>query len=157
MTNNILRYSICILQYIRESLHETRRQTSVSSCGGRFAARLGPPDDPAGVDSRHEHIAVCGLVNYAHAEHSVTGGSSRHKPVIAEAPPAPKASPKPKKKSVTSAITVHFPKQVRDQLKILAIQHGNTLHGVVAEAFNDFFAKHGKPEIAPKDSAAVAE
>ena len=88
-----------------------------------------------------------------------TGGSSRHKPVMAEAPPAlkPKASPKPKKKTDTSAITVHFPKQVRDQLKILAIQHGNTLHGVVAEAFNDFFAKHGKPEIAPKDSAAVAE
>src|SRR6266699_1248029 len=54
LTNNILRYSICILQYIRESLHETRRQTSISSCGGRFAARLGPPDDPAGVGSRHE-------------------------------------------------------------------------------------------------------
>lgn len=88
-----------------------------------------------------------------------TGGSSRHKPAITEAPPAPKpkASPRPKKKSVTSAITVHFPKQVRDQLKILAIQNGNTLHGIVAEAFNDFFAKHGKPEIAPKDSGALAE
>ena len=88
-----------------------------------------------------------------------TGGSARHKPAIAQAPPAPppKASPKPKKKSVTSAITVHFPKQVRDQLKILAIQKGNTLHGIVAEAFNDFFAKHGKPEIAPKDGGAVAE
>jgi hypothetical protein len=89
-----------------------------------------------------------------------TGGSSRHKPAVAEeATPAPKmkSAPKPKKKTGTSAITVHFPKQVRDQLKILAIQHGETLHGIVAEAFNDFFAKHGKPEIAPKDSAAMAD
>ncbi len=85
-----------------------------------------------------------------------TGGSSRHKPAVPEAaeapaaaPSKPKASPKRSKKTVTSAITVHFPKQVRDQLKILAIQNGSTLHGVVAEAFNDLFAKHGKPEIAP--------
>ena len=27
--------------------------------------------------------------------------------------------------------------------------HPHTLHGLVAEAFNDLFAKHGKPEIAP--------
>ena len=52
---------------------------------------------------------------------------------------------------------MHFPKQVRDQLKILAIQNDRTLHGIVAEALNDFFAKHGKPEIAPKDTAPVAE
>jgi hypothetical protein len=88
-----------------------------------------------------------------------TGGSSRHKMATPEERPVQKArsSPRPKKKSVTSAITVHFPKQVRDQLKILAIQKGNTLHGIVAEAFNDFFAKHGKPEIAPKDTEALAE
>ena len=88
-----------------------------------------------------------------------TGGSSRHKPAMPgeAAVQKVKAAPKPKKKSATSAITVHFPKQVRDQLKILAIHNGGTLHDVVAEAFNDFFAKHGKPEIAPKDSAALAE
>jgi outer membrane biosynthesis protein TonB len=88
-----------------------------------------------------------------------TGGSARHKTDVPEEPRAPKSkpSPKPKKKSATSAITVHFPKQVRDQLKILAIQNGNTLHGIVAEAFNDFFAKHGKAEIAPKDAGAIAE
>jgi len=84
-----------------------------------------------------------------------TGGSSRHKPDVPEDPPPQKvkSSPKPKKKSVTRAITVHYPRQVRDQLKILAIQNGTNLHGVVAEGFNDFFAKHGKPEIAPKDGA----
>ena len=88
-----------------------------------------------------------------------TSGSARHKPAAPEQPPPPKvkSSPRPKKKAVTSAITVHFPKQVRDQLKILAIQNDRTLHGIVAEALNDFFAKHGKPEIAPKDTAPVAE
>lgn len=92
-----------------------------------------------------------------------TSGSSRHKPATPEEPAAPtpakaaRSSAKPQKKTATSAITVHFPKKVRDQLKILAIQNGNTLHGVVAEAFNDFFAKHGKPEIAPKDNGIIAE
>jgi hypothetical protein len=44
--------------------------------------------------------------------------------------PKPKAALKPKKRSVTSAIPVHFPKQLRDQLKSLAIQHGDTLQGI---------------------------
>lgn len=90
-----------------------------------------------------------------------TGGSSRHKPVISEEAAAPeqkvKPTPRAKKKSVTSAITVHFPRPVRDQIKILAVQKSTTLHGIVAEALNDFFAKHGKPEIAPKAGAALAE
>ena len=34
-------------------------------------------------------------------------------------------------------------------VKILAVQNDNTLHRLVAEAFNDVFAKYGKPEIAP--------
>ena len=34
-------------------------------------------------------------------------------------------------------------------VKILAVQNNNTLHGLVAEAFNDVFAKYCKPEIAP--------
>jgi len=84
-----------------------------------------------------------------------TSGSARHQPAIVAEPSRPKTktTPKAKKTTVTSAITVHFPKRVRDQLKILAIQNGSTLHGVVAEAFNDLFAKHGKPEIAPTESA----
>jgi hypothetical protein len=52
-------------------------------------------------------------------------------------------------------MTVHFPKQVRDQLKILAVQKNKTLHSLVAEAFNDLFAKYGKPEIAPVETAAA--
>ena len=47
--------------------------------------------------------------------------------------------------------------QVRDQLKILAVQNNTTLHSLVAEAFNDLFAKYGKPEIAPAETASAAE
>jgi Antitoxin-like ribbon-helix-helix len=82
-----------------------------------------------------------------------TGGSARHKRAITEQAETPKQKPLQQKgRAATSPITVHFPKQVRDQLKILAVQNNNTLHGLVAEAFNDVFAKYGKPEIAPSQS-----
>ena len=79
-----------------------------------------------------------------------TGGSARHRttPIEQSAPPKAKAQSQPGRGG-TSPITVHFPKQVRDQLKILAVTNGRTLHTLVAEAFNDLFAKYGKPEIAP--------
>jgi hypothetical protein len=87
-----------------------------------------------------------------------TGGSARHKK------PAPERSSTPKPKALTekgrggtSPITVHFPKQVRDQLKILAVQQNTTLHSLVAEGFNDLFAKYGKPEIAPAETAGQTE
>jgi hypothetical protein len=79
-----------------------------------------------------------------------TSGSARHRKPAAERLAAPKAkAPVSKGRGGTSPITVHFPKQVRDQLKILAVQSNTTLHNLVAEALNDLFAKHGKPEIAP--------
>jgi MarR-like DNA-binding transcriptional regulator SgrR of sgrS sRNA len=79
-----------------------------------------------------------------------TSGSARHKKTVLEQADTTKAKSRPQKgRGETSPITVHFPKQVRDQLKILAVQNNNTLHGLVAEAFNDVFAKYGKPEIAP--------
>jgi Antitoxin-like ribbon-helix-helix len=79
-----------------------------------------------------------------------TSGSARHKKSAPEHSDTAKAKSRPQKgRGATSPITVHFPKQVRDQLKILAVQNNNTLHGLVAEAFNDVFAKYGKPEIAP--------
>lgn len=49
----------------------------------------------------------------------------------------------------TAPITVHHPKEVRNQLKILAVKTERTVHDLTAEAFNDLFAKHGMPEIAP--------
>ena len=88
-----------------------------------------------------------------------TGGSARHrKPAIRQpAAAANTTAPQQKGRGGTSPITVHFPKQVRDQLKILAVQNNTTLHSLVAEAFNDLFAKYGKPEIAPAETASAAE
>ena len=87
-----------------------------------------------------------------------TGGSARHKKPASEQPSAPKAKVLAQKgRGGTSPITVHFPKQVRDQLKILAVQQGKTLHSLVAEGFNDLFAKYGKPEIAPTEAAMQIE
>ena len=85
-----------------------------------------------------------------------TSGSARHKKAVLEHSDTPKdKSQRQKGRGATSPITVHFPKQVRDQLKILAVQNNNTLHGLVAEAFNDVFAKYGKPEIAPAQTEHV--
>lgn len=86
-----------------------------------------------------------------------TGGSARHRePAVIKQPavPANGTAPEAKGRVGTAPITVHFPKQVRDQLKILAVQNGTTLHGLIAEAYNDLFAKYGKPEIAPVDTAS---
>jgi hypothetical protein len=86
-----------------------------------------------------------------------TAGSTRKKAALAAAgnDDVPAGSSEPKKKPAgqgragTVPITVHHPKQVRDQLKILAVQQSKSLHTMVAEAFNDLFSKYGKPEIAP--------
>jgi hypothetical protein len=83
-----------------------------------------------------------------------TSGSARHRKPVAEEPAAPKikTAKVPPPEGRGSPITVHFPKQVRDQLKILAVQKNTTLHTLMAEALNDLFAKHGKPEIAPAEA-----
>jgi hypothetical protein len=56
---------------------------------------------------------------------------------------------RPPSRDGTAPVTGHFPRQVRDQLKMLAIERGSTLCNLLAEAYNDLFAKYGKPEIAP--------
>jgi hypothetical protein len=48
-------------------------------------------------------------------------------------------------------ITVHFPKNVRDQIKLIAAEQGTRMQNIIAEAYNDLFAKYGKPEIAPRE------
>jgi hypothetical protein len=67
----------------------------------------------------------------------------------------PQASARPYRqpgREMTKPITAHFPKQVRDQLKILGIEQDKTMQNLIAEAFNDLFAKYGKPKIAPTGS-----
>jgi hypothetical protein len=75
-----------------------------------------------------------------------TAGSTRHRKNTPEPP-----KPVQITRKGTKPITVHFPKEVRDQLKILAVQNNTTMHNLAAEAFNDLFSKYGKPEIAPKE------
>jgi|SRR6516225_118841 hypothetical protein len=50
----------------------------------------------------------------------------------------------------TKAITVHFPEQVRRQLKAMAGENGRDVADMVAEALNLLFAKYRKPELAPR-------
>ena len=81
-------------------------------------------------------------------------GGSRRKPaapkLVIEQPAENPAYTQPGRAG-TKPITGHFPKQVRDELKKLAIERDTTLQGLMAEAFNDLFAKYGKPEIAPTE------
>ena len=75
-----------------------------------------------------------------------SAGSTRKRPAPVEAGAsktiaAPRQGVRP--------ITVHFPQQVREQIKILAAERHTTMHNLIAEAYNDLFAKYGKPEIAP--------
>jgi hypothetical protein len=82
------------------------------------------------------------------------GGGTRHREMVEPTSihteqDGPKTHQQPGRHS-TKPITTHFPREVRDQLKILAIEQNKTLQDLIAEGFNDLFAKYGKPEIAPK-------
>ncbi|MGD0909706.1 MAG: ribbon-helix-helix domain-containing protein [Candidatus Acidiferrales bacterium] len=54
-----------------------------------------------------------------------------------------------------SNVTGYFHPAVKKQLRILAADRDTTIQDLLAEALNDLFAKHGKPEIAPMDGAAT--
>ena len=81
------------------------------------------------------------------------GGGRRSRTAKEEPAPrtkaAPKKAPEQVNRAATKPITVHYPGNVRDQLKILAVEQGLTMQTLVAEGFNMLFAKYGKPEIAP--------
>ncbi len=81
---------------------------------------------------------------------SAGGGTRRTKKTAAE--PANEAGTQPSRIG-TKPITAHFPEEVRDQLKILAVEQRTTMHKLIAEAYNDLFAKYGKPEIAPLETS----
>ena len=66
---------------------------------------------------------------------------------------APDTAPPPTvqaSRRTTKAITVHFPEEVRRQLKALAGAEGRQVDDMVAEALNLLFALYRKPEIAPR-------
>ena len=46
------------------------------------------------------------------------------------------------------AITVYFEPDVIKQLKLVGIEEDKSMQDMIAEALNDYFAKHGKRAIA---------
>lgn len=50
----------------------------------------------------------------------------------------------------TKAITVHFPEDVRRQLKSMAAEEGRSMEDMVAEALNLLFVRYRRPELAPR-------
>ena len=58
---------------------------------------------------------------------------------------------RPKTRVGTKQIAAHFPEDVAWQLRALAVERKTTVQNLMAEALNDLFAKHGKPEVAPMD------
>ncbi len=91
---------------------------------------------------------------------SVSGASGGTGPSIAAAAPPDeegghsargRAGRQPSRAG-TKAITVHFPEEVRRQLKAMAGEQGRDVSDMVAEAFNILFAKYHKPELAPRKS-----
>ena len=66
---------------------------------------------------------------------------------LVPARPGPAAQPS---RAGTKAITVHFPEEVRRQLKTLAAEEGRNIDDMVAEALNLLFVKYRKAELAPR-------
>lgn len=69
----------------------------------------------------------------------------------------PQLTHKQPSRVATVPIMGHFPESVRNQMKMLALElqmkegRKRTMQGLLGEALNDLFAKHGKPEIVPLD------
>jgi hypothetical protein len=82
-----------------------------------------------------------------------SAGSTRRNPKRAQPQEAP-AQEKSRPHNGAVAITVHFPPPVRNQIKLIAVEQGRPMHLLIAEAYNDLFAKYGKPEIAPSGEGA---
>jgi hypothetical protein len=68
-----------------------------------------------------------------------------------EAPRSPAGQPEGQPSRLgTKAITVHFPEEVRRQLKAMAGEQGRDVADMVAEGLNLLFAKYRKAELAPR-------
>ena len=51
-------------------------------------------------------------------------------------------------------VTGYFPPAVKKMLRMIAAEEETTIQELMAEAFNELFAKRGKPEIAPREDAS---
>jgi hypothetical protein len=79
---------------------------------------------------------------------------------VVPASPVPQQEPTPRavreqapSRNATKAITVHFPEDVRRQLKVMSGEMGRTMEDLVAEGLNLLFVRHRKPEIAPRKNS----
>jgi len=89
---------------------------------------------------------------------SEAGGGKRRRPgPEGQGTPIPKQAYRQPSREETAPVMAHYPRTVRDQLKILAVEEHNTVQDLLAEAINDLFAKYGKPEIAPRKIARRSE
>src|ERR1700691_85701 len=74
-------------------------------------------------------------------------------PQAEDAPPSPAAEQDRQPSRLgTKAITVHFPEEVRRQLKAMAGEQGRDVADMVAEGLNLLFVKYRKAELAPRKS-----
>jgi hypothetical protein len=88
---------------------------------------------------------------------AAAAGSTRRRDIEPSptSPPSPEAreAAGPRTRVGTKQIAAHFPEEVAWQLRALAVERKTTVQNLMAEALNDLFAKHGKPELAPLDRA----
>jgi hypothetical protein len=59
-------------------------------------------------------------------------------------------------RQATRQIAAHFPEEVAWQLRELAVERRTTIQALMAEALNDLFQKHGRPEIAPVEQGRAS-
>jgi len=64
--------------------------------------------------------------------------------------PAPVLADRQPSRSGTKAITVHYPEEVRRQLKAMAGEQGRDVADMVAEGLNLLFVKYRRAELAPR-------
>ncbi len=87
---------------------------------------------------------VFGILNAAGPSISATAPANRE-----SEPVRPTRQPS---RTGTKAITVHFPEEVRRQLKAMAGEQGRDVSDMVAEGLNLLFTRYHRPELAPRKS-----
>ena len=75
-------------------------------------------------------------------------------------PPAPRREPEAQhsyrdtqqpSRAGKVSVTAYFTPEIRRQLRRLAADRDTTIQALLGEALNDLFAKHGLPEIVPRE------
>lgn len=89
------------------------------------------------------------LANALRNSGSIVAASTEAPEPVAPPPTIPPRT-QPPSRQATKAITVHFPEDVRRQLKSMAAEQGRSMEDMVGEGLNLLFARYRKPELAPR-------